>query len=365
MGLLLYYYRLKIYRSQLIAAGTIEEEPAAAGEHGATTSSGGEHGATESSGGEHATASSGGEHATGSSSGEHAAEPSSSTEGSSSAAHRRAKRAIEAVYPSVDNNTPSFTLDHDPATLNIESLQSSSSYSASNNNNKHPVGGYLTLFQYAISTTALTALQALDIASNPSLPSSSSSSEIHTTQEQSANYHQFSKRAAPLDVSFTDAEKVFIYKVFLISGGLIITINSLIKMLNTKLAGGKKKNIVAYLFIAYLHSEVKKTKPRSKIGTHYYHHVIYIYIDMVSKVIIASRIINAIVLWSMCALPFSQLDAIVLLSVMMGSLILQGKKTKTIAFFSFLNIIGVIEVIIILTNNFSFMIYTAIVDLLD
>ncbi|KAI7852467.1 bacterial low temperature requirement A protein-domain-containing protein [Circinella umbellata] len=264
---------LKIYRGQLIASGVIPAEPEGeAGDHGATDPSSGDHGATDPSSGDHG--------ATDSSSAEHPTDSSSSTESSPSAAHRRARRAIEAVYPSIDNNTPSFTLDHDPATLNIES--SSSSYSASNNDNNHPVGGYLTLFQYAISTTALTALQALDIASNPS-SSSSSSSEIHITEQQSTNYHHFSKRAAPLDVSFTDDEKVFIYKVFLMGGGLILTINSLIKMLNTKLAG-----------------------------------------DMISKIIIASRIINAIVLWSMCALPFSQLDAIVLLSVMMGSLILQA-----------------------------------------
>lgn len=52
----------------------------------------------------------------------------------------------------------------------------------------------------------------------------------------------------------------------------------------------------------------------------------HILIDLYGKIIIGSRIINAIVLWSMCALPFAKLDAIVLLCTMVGSLIFQGKK---------------------------------------
>lgn len=47
-------------------------------------------------------------------------------------------------------------------------------------------------------------------------------------------------------------------------------------------------------------------------------------LDLYGKIIIGSRIINAIVLWSMCALPFAKLDAIVLLCTMVGSLIFQG-----------------------------------------
>ncbi|KAI9495462.1 bacterial low temperature requirement A protein-domain-containing protein [Zychaea mexicana] len=272
---------LKVYRGQMIAAGVIteEEDPTESESHGTEASGTESHGATESSG---------------TSSGDHATESSGSTSDSTeAAAHRRARRAIESVYPSLSNNnndsddttTPSFDpLDSEPAKLKLDTISSSSSSSLSSSNNKqHHIGGYLTLFQYAISATALTALQALDIASSPLLSSSSTTEEPTNISSTTTNYHHFAKRAGgALDVSFTDEEKVFIYKVFLICGGLILTINSLIKMLNTKLA------------------------------------------DKFGKIIIASRIINAIVLWSMCALPFSQLDAIVLLSVMMGSLILQA-----------------------------------------
>jgi hypothetical protein len=46
--------------------------------------------------------------------------------------------------------------------------------------------------------------------------------------------------------------------------------------------------------------------------------------DIYGKIIILCRILNAIVLWSMCALPFTQLSALLLISVMTGSLVLQA-----------------------------------------
>lgn len=49
------------------------------------------------------------------------------------------------------------------------------------------------------------------------------------------------------------------------------------------------------------------------------------YIDLYGKIIICSRILNAVILWSLCALPFAKLDAIVLLCTMVGSLLFQGK----------------------------------------
>lgn len=55
-----------------------------------------------------------------------------------------------------------------------------------------------------------------------------------------------------------------------------------------------------------------------------------LHLDLYGKIIIGSRIINAIVLWSMCALPFAKLDAIVLLCTMVGSLIFQGKQLLTL-----------------------------------
>ncbi|KAG2187326.1 hypothetical protein INT44_005012 [Umbelopsis vinacea] len=84
------------------------------------------------------------------------------------------------------------------------------------------------------------------------------------------------------EADLTPQEQTFIYKTFLITGGLIMTINSLIKLLNTKVH------------------------------------------DIYGKIIILCRILNAIVLWSICALPFTQLSAILLISVMTGSLIIQA-----------------------------------------
>lgn len=104
-------------------------------------------------------------------------------------------------------------------------------------------------------------------------------------------------------------ELVFVYKTFLIFGGLILVINSIIKALNTRIA------------------------------------------DIYGKIIIGSRIINAVVLWSLCALPFASLDAIVLLSTMVGSLVFQGRKMQTKAFLTELIIITFFKL--------------ALVDLLD
>lgn len=46
--------------------------------------------------------------------------------------------------------------------------------------------------------------------------------------------------------------------------------------------------------------------------------------DIYGKIIILCRVLNSIVLWSICALPFAQLSALLLISIMTGSLILQA-----------------------------------------
>lgn len=243
---------LKVYRSQMIQNGTLKEDDlgseSAAHESGASAS--GEHGAESTGGAEHASAS-------GSSS---AAEPSQGAETSSEVAHKMARRAIEEVHGSVQ------AVSEPPTTALVIEKQTTTTFWQ-----KLPQqGGYLTLCQYALSSAALTAMQALTTLDAPEEHHASSS---------------LMKRSGGSEAELgdvTDAEKVFIYKTFLICGGLILVVNSLIKLLNTKLA------------------------------------------DIYGRIIIGARILNAIVLWSMCALPFAQLDAIVLLSVMMGSLILQA-----------------------------------------
>ncbi|RUS27885.1 bacterial low temperature requirement A protein-domain-containing protein [Jimgerdemannia flammicorona] len=76
--------------------------------------------------------------------------------------------------------------------------------------------------------------------------------------------------------------KVFVYKTFLIGGGLIMTLNTFIKLLHTEL------------------------------NNHF------------SLLICGSRIVNAVILWAMVALPFADLSGIVLICIMAGSVVIQG-----------------------------------------
>ncbi|KAI9316794.1 bacterial low temperature requirement A protein-domain-containing protein [Dichotomocladium elegans] len=254
---------LKVYRSQLIEDGKLsEEESSQAGAHGATPSGSESHGtSTESHGSGSESHGSGGE-AHGSNS---AASPApshseaASAEGNAGSAHKLARRAIESTSPSEDHY---YT--HQLRTATSIRIQ------------QHPQQswqdmGYLTLFTSVLSTVAYSTIQ---MVSNDQMIDAGNQTQHHHLSRRSGGEE--------LQVDFSEAEKVFIYKTFLIMGGAILVLNSFIKLVNTKLT------------------------------------------DIYGKIIIGSRILNAIVLWSMCALPFSQLHAFVLLSVMMGSLILQA-----------------------------------------
>ncbi|CAO3681348.1 unnamed protein product [Umbelopsis ramanniana] len=107
-------------------------------------------------------------------------------------------------------------------------------------------------------------------------------SAIHQNAAEAVTSNSTSSSSEAEEADLTPQEQTFIYKTFLITGGLIMTINSLIKLLNTKVH------------------------------------------DIYGKIIILCRILNAIVLWSICALPFTQLSALLLISVMTGSLVLQA-----------------------------------------
>ncbi|KAJ8663813.1 hypothetical protein O0I10_000087 [Lichtheimia ornata] len=264
---------LKVYRSQLIEDGVLhEEEPAAegaaSGEHGAEPAASGEHGA------EPAASGSSSEHgaepaaASESSSGEAQPNESSSSGSSTESAHKLAKRALDSVYPDAIDDTHFST----PSVHTTVSVKPAGSLGALHET------GYVTMFKYALSTAAFTALQAIEMTSS----TSGDSNDMMDAHANSTHHLVRRAGAEELKVDFSDDEKNFIYKTFLIMGGLILILNSLIKFINTKLK------------------------------------------DIYGIVIIGSRILNAIVLWSMCALPFSQLHAIVLLAVMMGSLILQA-----------------------------------------
>ncbi|KAL9555209.1 hypothetical protein PS6_002981 [Mucor atramentarius] len=303
---------LKIYRYQLIRDNKLPQEASASGgEHGATASGGehgtaastGEHGTTTTTAGEGsgtsehpATASSGTEH--GASSTEHGSTESTSTETASSAhesapashetttetAHSKAKRAILMVS---NEYVHQDTVDYNPMAM-AQQMNEQQELQQQQQSNTHLPDGkeyWTTWCKYIAASLVTSTLQM--ISSGGSI--SSSPDDYESTYSSG---HRLMRRSEPAagaegaEGSFTDtmtvAENVFVYKTFLIFAGLILVINSMIKALNTRIS------------------------------------------DLYGKIIIGSRIINAIVLWSMCALPFAKLDAIVLLCTMVGSLIFQA-----------------------------------------
>lgn len=201
---------LKVYKQQMEENGTIPytstESASAEGSH--------ESGGTAAASGEAS-------HETGSGSSAESTGSSSSSE-SAAAAHKLAKRAIESVYPTPkDDYNPMMALQ----TTARQGHTPFRSYASS--------GGYLTYCQYALSSFALGATHQL--------LGTSSSSEHYLDSSTGGNSsgHHLVRRAASAeeDMSLTDAEKVFVYKTFLICGGLILVLNSLIKLLNTKITG--------------------------------------------------------------------------------------------------------------------------------
>ncbi|KAI7871752.1 bacterial low temperature requirement A protein-domain-containing protein [Spinellus fusiger] len=248
---------LVIYKHQMILSGKIKNEEK--GEHAAGA-------AGAASTGEHEAAAPAGEHG--------AATPTAPTEEHGAAApaaahgaarrditieeaHALAKRAILSTTPKDGTLHP---IDIQPV-KNIHVPRALSKFNSE--------GGYLTLGKHLVGNVVMVAFQAIS--------SSDSDSNVSTV------HHSFMRRGSEEEVELTDQEKVFVYKAFLIFGGAVLVINSLIKLLNTRVT------------------------------------------DIYGKIIIGSRVLNAAALWAMCALPFSNLGAFVLLSVMMGSLIFQGK----------------------------------------
>ncbi|KAL9542607.1 hypothetical protein MBANPS3_008531 [Mucor bainieri] len=296
---------LKIYRHQLIRDHKLPEEASVSGGEHDTTAAGGEHGATATSG-EHGTAttpgegsstsehppsaSSGTEH--GASNTEHGSSESTSTETAPSAhesapashdttttaetAHSKAKRAILMVS---NNYVHQDAVDYNPMELAQQIKEQQELKHQSSNHWPDATEHWTTWCKYLAASLVTGTLQMI-----------SSTSEDYESIHSSSSSHHLMRRSEPAaagaEGSFTDtmtvAENVFVYKTFLIFAGLILVINSLIKALNTRIS------------------------------------------DLYGKIIIGSRIINAIVLWSLCALPFAKLDAIVLLCTMVGSLIFQA-----------------------------------------
>ncbi|KAI9303146.1 bacterial low temperature requirement A protein-domain-containing protein [Cunninghamella echinulata] len=275
---------LKVYKQQMEAEGKLHK-PDAAADHG-TTTSGGEHGATPSTGehgatpstGEHGATPSTGEHGATSSAGGHGATatgtPSGGGEhGAPSTGHKLAKRAIDSIQSlkNVEN-------DYNPMMIQFNEQQRHQTSLQRRPQAPSMYSGYLTFGKYAVELLSFTALQLISNNDNTndylsSSPSNASSSSLSS--------HHFVKRAGGAEEApLSDEEKVFVYKTFLIFGGGIIIINSLIKFLNTRIS------------------------------------------DMNGKIIIGSRCIASVMLWALCAAPFASLDPIILLGVMMGTVIL-------------------------------------------
>ncbi|SAL97044.1 hypothetical protein [Absidia glauca] len=258
---------LKVYKQQMEAEGKLpkmevagahgsppgaahETPPTAPSTHGSSS----EHGATTSATHESPPTASGA-HAPSSEHGATHESPSSGTHGATSthepspaAAHKLAKRAIEAIHPP-DNNA------YNPMKITLQAQPHRPSMYA----------GYLTWGKYATQYLLVSVMGA-------------------TTQQ-----HQLVRRSATGEeaAGLSDQEKIFVYKTFLIFGGGIIVVNSFIKLLNTKIS------------------------------------------DLNGKLIIGSRVLAACVLWSLCAVPFAQLDAIILLAVMLGALVLLDKDNDS------------------------------------
>ncbi|KAG2195996.1 hypothetical protein INT47_011501 [Mucor saturninus] len=291
---------LNIYKAQLIRDHKLAEDTtttahgAASGgstEHGETSSSGStEHGEASSSGStEHGAASSDGsaEHGTATSASHDTAtstahgetataahgDPAAATpHGESTAAevlaelpetsaHQNAKRAIMMVS---DEYAIQQEHDYNP----MEMTQLMQEKNTSQQEKADPPVHWTVWCKYLAMGVISTTMQAI----------SSSGEDTHHLMRRSE------PEAAGGEFSeiLTLSQNVFVYKIFLIFAGLILIINSMIKALNTKIA------------------------------------------DTYGKIIICSRLLNAIILWCMCALPFAKLDAIVLLSTMVASLLFQA-----------------------------------------
>ncbi|CEP19216.1 hypothetical protein [Parasitella parasitica] len=274
---------LKIYRFQLVRDHKLPaDDPYAASEggHGASSTTGehstssttGEHGATPATS-EHGTPTKGetsgaSEHPT-SSSGAAESKSTSIHEKTAETAHSKAKRAIMMIGIDYIHQD---TVDYNPMELaqQINEQQQEPQELQPNH--------WTTWCKYIAATVFTSTLQMISSGGVDTI------SDNHSTNSSG---HHIMRRSEPAEGgSFTDTmtetENVFVYKTFLIFAGLILVINSMIKALNTKIS------------------------------------------DLYGKIIICSRVINAVVLWSLCALPFAKLDAIVLLCTLVGSLIFQA-----------------------------------------
>ncbi|KAI8387046.1 bacterial low temperature requirement A protein-domain-containing protein [Blakeslea trispora] len=248
--------------------GESSSHGAATGEsssHGAATGESSSHGAATGESSSHGT--------TAGESSSHTTETPEANSASSSSAHHKAKRAIQMTQPSHEN-------DYNPMEMARQIQEEQIRYHADKSSWPTTSDHWTVWCKYLAASAVVSTIHLISSKENsyehyyPTLASNNQHNHLvrRSGAESSGSFQE----------SITQYELIFVYKTFLIFAGLILILNSMIKALNTKIS------------------------------------------DLYGKIIICARVINAIVLWSMCALPFAQLDAIVLLCTMTGSLIFQA-----------------------------------------
>lgn len=269
-------FSLNIYKAQLIRDHKLTEDTTSTSAHGATSSGGGEHGAASSSGStEHGSSSSSGstEHGSASSSGstEHG-----STSSGESTDHNAASSSGSAEHSSATSTThdetstmhsnPAATTPHSDSTAaevlaelpeisahhNAKRaiLMVSDEYSKQQEHNYNPMemtkilGERNTSQQAKVDTQPHWTVWCKYLAMTMISTTFQAISSDKESQDVDSSHHLM-RRAEPeaaggeFSENITMSENVFVYKIFLIFAGLILIINSMIKALNTKIAGKK------------------------------------------------------------------------------------------------------------------------------
>lgn len=216
----LFFFSLKIYKFQLIRDNKLKEEESTTEHNSTEPSSSSTTGTSESS---HTASESGhtaseSTHATSEST--HTTSESNQAETSESAtsATHNAKRAIQLVSDVLHQDTT----DYNPVVI-ANTIQNDTNLSS-----KHHQS---TWCKYIASSITYVALQTV------------TSYYCEDRQLSSSSHLMRRSEAASEDGSFagtvSNTEIVFVYKTFLIFGGLILIINSIIKAINTRIAGKK------------------------------------------------------------------------------------------------------------------------------
>lgn len=159
-----------------------------------------------------------------STSSEHTSESSSTTK---EPAHKRAKRAIKMINKEYSNPQDDYNPMKTAKLMKESYLVTSDKQRKAGNEQVQ----WSTLGQYFM-TTIMTASMAF------------SGRNVHEEITSNSSSHHLERRAyegQSYEEQMYNYELVFVYKTFLIFGGIILVINSIIKALNTKLAGKKNR----------------------------------------------------------------------------------------------------------------------------